>query len=196
MQKNQPEGVALVTESELFGFFHERVEQVVQKQGAPVSEPTVYYLSQLLVDQSRVMGEDATLVELRQRALVARPHEAVSLWKHLGDYALLISGFFRESLRRRQVSPDYYAQMGAGAYQTLRRLLWQPEGGFVEIFSELSQRFHACVDVLGEVREEVRERSDDDVVRLYEEWLQTGSPRIAERLRQLGVLPVRVRGAG
>jgi hypothetical protein len=42
------------------------------------------------------------------------------------------------------------------------------------------------------VRQEARENTDADVLRLYEEWLASGSPRAAERLRALGVVPVRI----
>ena len=34
-----------------------------------------------------------------------------------------------------------------------------------------------------------RENSDEDVLRLYEIWIRTGSARAARRLRKLGVEP-------
>ena len=184
------------SESNLFDFFHEHVEKAVRHQRAPVSESTVYYLSNLLAEQGkREEGDDdATLVELRQRAVSAPPAEAVSGWRRLGDRSLILAGYFREQLRRRRITPDYVARMGESAYRTLEAML-VVRGG-TEIFGELAGRFERCVEVVAEVREETRECSDTDIVRLYEEWLSTGSPKVAEQLRRLGVVPVRVGGTG
>ncbi|MDP2314063.1 MAG: hypothetical protein Q8P41_14265 [Pseudomonadota bacterium] len=198
---SRTDAAGLVTEGNLFDFFHERVESAVLHQRAPVSENAVYYLSSLLADQARredeaVEAADATLVELRHRAVMAAPPEAVSLWRKLGDRSLLLTGFFREHLERRHISRDYCVRMGETAYRSLERLLDARGGGFAEIFAELAERYPACVEVIAEVRDETRERSDTDIVRLYEEWLTSGSPRVAERLRQLGLVPTRAVGSG
>jgi hypothetical protein len=186
----------LTTASDLFAFFLGRVETAAAHQGAPVSENTVYYLSNLLAEQGRPdeSGAPTTLVELRQAAAAAPRAEAVTLWKRLGDQSLLVTGYFREHLERRRLSRQYVATMGTSAYGVLERLLDGPRGGFGEIFGELAERWQTCANLLAEVRDESAERSDTDIVKLYEEWLATGSPRVAERLRELGVVPVRVAG--
>jgi len=48
------------------------------------------------------------------------------------------------------------------------------------------------VDALNEVSEMSWRNSDRDVLRLYELWLKTGSPRAHGLLRQLGVAPAMV----
>lgn len=188
---------ALVAESNLFDFFFEHVQQAVRHQRAPVSESTVLYLSNLLAEQGKRDEADdgVTLVELRQRAVSAPPAEAVEGWRRLGDRSLVLAGYFHEHLRRRRLSTDYVARMGESAYRALEALL-SNRGGFAEIYSELGARFERCVEVVAEVREETRERTDTDIVRLYEDWLTTGSPKVAEQLRRLGVVPVRVTGTG
>lgn len=187
----------LVKDPDLFGFFLERVETAVAHQGQPVSANTVYYLSHMLAEQGRTdpAAADATLVELRQRAVSAPQPEAVTWWKKLGDRSLLLTGYFREHLARRSITPGYCEAMGSSAYGVLARTMAGPQGGFGEIFSELADNWRKCSEVVAEVRDEAAERSDTDIVRLYEEWLETGSPRVAERLRELGVLPMRTRGA-
>jgi hypothetical protein len=190
----------LVAEPNLFDFFRERVETAVAHQRAPVSENAVFYLSNLLTEQARLGGEEEeddepTLVELQHRAVNAPPAEAVTHWRRLGDSSLVVAGFFHESLERRAVSRDYYERMGSTAYRALERLLGGGHG-IAEIFAELSGRYRACVEVLSEVRDEARERSDSDILKLYEEWLTTGSPRVAERLKALGVVPTRFEGQG
>jgi hypothetical protein len=190
----------LVAESNLFDFFRERVETAVAHQRAPVSENAVYYLSNLLTEQVRLgeageQEDEPTLVELQHRAVHAPPAEAVSHWRRLGDSSLVVAGYFRESLERRAVSRDYYERMGSTAYRALERILGG-SSNFAEIFAELSGRYRDCVEVLSEVRDEARERNDTDILKLYEEWLTTGSPRVAERLKALGVVPTRSVGQG
>jgi hypothetical protein len=199
MRRTEPSG--LVTEGNLFDFFHERIESAVQHQRAPVSENAVFYLSSLLTEQARrgeADGEDSpTLVELRHRAVTAPlAAEAVGWWRKLGDSSLLLTGYFREHLERRRISRDYCARMGESAYRSLEHLLDLRGGGFAGVYAELAERYDACVEVIAEVRDESRERSDTDIVLLYEEWLASGSPRVAERLRVLGLVPTRAVGTG
>lgn len=188
----------LVAEPDLFSWFHARVETAVAHRRAPVSESAVYYLSSLLTETAKrdETSDTSTLVELRQKAANAPFGEAVTLWRSLGDQSLLSVGFFREHLRRRNLSPAYYAEMGRSAYALLGRLLRDPSGSATDVFGELAEKYEACTEVIAEVRDEAAERSTTDVVRLYEEYLDTGSPRVADRLRQLGVVPIRARGQG
>ena len=45
------------------------------------------------------------------------------------------------------------------------------------------------MDVLTDVSERSGVRSSVDVLRLYEKWLRTGSPRDGQRLIDRGILP-------
>lgn len=187
----------IVAEENLFDFFHTRVETATRHRRAQVSQDTVYYLSQLLAEQGKSEeepGEPRTLVEMRERAANSSFAESVTWWKKIGDSSLVSLGLFRENLRRRAVSSDYYAEMGRGAYGTLSRILRSPGADFSDVFGELSVKFNECTEVIAEVRDEARENHETDIVRLYDEWLATGSPRAAERLRVLGVVPVRFDG--
>ena len=62
------------------------------------------------------------------------------------------------------------------------------------VFRELAGKFVAFVDVLGEVGETMHQREQRTLLRLYELWLRTGSPRLARRLRDLGIEPNRTLG--
>jgi hypothetical protein len=97
-----------------------------------------------------------------------------------------MSGFFPDSFRRRVVDVDYYVSMGAYAYGSLSR---READAFGEVFSELARRFVPYMDVLSEVSEQSGIRSSTDVLRLYEKWLRTGSPRDSQRLVDRGILP-------
>jgi hypothetical protein len=65
---------------------------------------------------------------------------------------------------------------------------------FAAVFLELAQKFQRLVDVLNDVAEMAYEHSDKDILRQYEIWLKTGSPRAFAILRRLGVEPVATRG--
>jgi len=185
----------ICTAENLFDFFHEHVDAAATASSTEVSNDGVYYLSNLLVERGR-MPEQAhpeTLVELAMQASDLGGVRAANTWRQLGDQALYISGFFRSSLSRRIVSVDYYLSMGATAYGRLAGLLRAPGvvGGLEAVYGELALQFEVCSEVLQDVRDAVRAHSHSDILRLYEEWVTTGSPRAAERLRDLGVVPMR-----
>ena len=98
--------------------------------------------------------------------------------RQVGDLSLFISGFFADSLNRRLVDIDYYIQLGESAYGSLARR----DETFGEVFNELSEKFPAFVDVLGEVSEQSALTSNTDVLRLYEKWVRTKSRRSGDLL--------------
>jgi hypothetical protein len=51
------------------------------------------------------------------------------------------------------------------------------------------------VDALNEVSDMSYRHTDADILRLYEIWMKTGSPRAGGLLRRLGVQPVTAAGA-
>ena len=57
------------------------------------------------------------------------------------------------------------------------------------MFAELADEFVAFVGVLSEVSERTPCTSNTDLLRLYETWLRTGSPRSGQLLVQRGVVP-------
>ena len=119
------------------------------------------------------------------RALGSGGVEQRARLRYLGDFSLFTSGFFSDSLNRRAVDVDYYVSMGEFAYGSLSR---DPDA-LGDVFSELSRKFVAFMDVLSDVSERSGGRSSADVLRLYEKWLRTGSPRDGQRLIDRGILP-------
>ena len=60
---------------------------------------------------------------------------------------------------------------------------------FGDVFAELARKFVLYTDVLADVSERTAVGSRADVLRLYEKWLRTGSPRDGQRLAERGVAP-------
>lgn len=194
----------LQTHDNLFDFFHEEVDAAAELTGSDVSEEGVFYLSNLLVEKTRTPGHDTpgTLAEFSIRAAQAdRVDQRIRSYRQLGDRALYVSGFFPESLSRRTVKADYYADMGRTAYDRLSRMLRSPVGhlggghkGLGEIFGELAASFEVCLEILGEVHDALRARSEAEpteaeLLKLYEQWQTTGNRQALRRLQRFGLVP-------
>jgi len=176
------------TPSELF---RDLVESAMANQHLDAQEHTSFYLVNLLTacvqqDQSAGLDDETALgvrlVEALQAAGVAQRDGL----RRVGDRSLFVSGFFGDSLNRSLVDVDYYIQLGECAYGCLAR---QERESLGEVFDELSGKFTAFVDVLGEVSERTSLTSNRDLMRLYERWLKTGSARSARLLASKGIVP-------
>jgi len=173
-----------------------------QKRKHPISAPEAveYYLVNLLhgclsteaVYRTPTEGfKEEPLALIFLQASQARTETRVQLLRRLGDFALFISGFFPASLTRHLVDVDYYIQMGETAYGSLSQILAQ-RVALREIFTELASRFIVYVDILSEVSEKSRVQNHTNLLRLYEQWLKTGSERTAKLLSEAGILPVKI----
>ena len=76
--------------------------------------------------------------------------------------------------------------MGEAAYRQLSSSHRDEELG--QVYWTLSSRFVDYVDVLTVISHKVHVHSDKDLLRLYDNYLKTGSELAKERLLELGVL--------
>ena len=179
----------------LFDWFHARVKDAHKMVGSDLSNDSELYLASLLAERARTDRPtlpEETLAELYARADGAPPSEKARTFRELGDRSLYVVGYFEESLSRSTVGPSYYCDMGAAAYARVDLVFkrWF-SNAFDGVFEELAARFRRCATILREVRRTVDDEPDV-VMRLYDQWIETGSDEIAERLRAHGlVLPPR-----
>jgi len=61
-----------------------------------------------------------------------------------------------------------------------------------EVYIELGNSFAKFVDVFAEVGEQAQLNDSSDILRLYEIWQCSGSDHAAEKLRKLGIQPLRI----
>jgi len=194
-------GIALVNLQE---FFHDSVQQALHNQHVEVEAQTEHYLVTVLTRFARseeyFEGADGArgqrpLAKLLAEALEApEPAQRRERMQRLGDISLFMAGFFAQSFARRLVDVDYCIAMGGRAYGSLAES-WRGKGRgavFAVLYSELAVKFQRLVDVLNEVADMARPASDQDVLRLYEVWLKTSSPRARRLLQQRGVVPLAV----
>jgi hypothetical protein len=110
----------------------------------------------------------------------------IDLLKKLGDTSLYISGFFGDSLNRKLVDIDYYADMGGVAYGSLSKEI--ADQSLAEVYDCFSTRFIEFVDVLTYMSQKTQVQTDQDLLRLYDRYLATGSKLAEEQLLEKGVL--------
>ena len=182
-------------------FFRDSVDQAMQRQGLQADDQTSHYVVNLLTLYSRAealyektqagLGLKPLALMLAEAADTPNVQERAFALQRIGDVSLFIAGFFADSLARHIVDIDYYIHMGGGAYDTLsQQVRGTPKGrAFGPVFSELAFKFKYFVDVLNDVRAAASSNDDQDVLRLYEIWLRTGSKRVEKLLRDLGVEP-------
>src|SRR5688572_7215719 len=181
---------ALVHRESPFEVIRDLVEAALQRQHLSAREGTSFYLVNLLTgfvhgDRSAPGDEEplgVRFVKALQEAGVRQRDEL----RQVGDLSLFISGFFADSLTRSLVDIDYYIQLGENAYGSLAR---RGDGTFGDVFDELSGKFPAFVEVLGEVSERSALTSNADLLRLYEKWLRTKSRRSGDLLASRGIVP-------
>lgn len=182
-------------------FFRDTVHDALARQQVAVDDHTEHYVVNVLTVFARseslfeatpdgprlkplalmlVDAANASTCEQRSRAL-----------QRLGDVSLFVSGFLPHGFARRLVDIDYHIAMGGRAYGTLADTCGSGARGraLASVFAELAAKFQRLVDALNDVSEMSWCHTDREVLRLYEIWLKTGSPRAHGLLRGLGVNP-------
>jgi hypothetical protein len=193
---------SLVAVTNLREFFHDSVQTALRNQKVAVDDHTEHYVVNVLTMFARseeLYERDAEGIRLRPLAhMLAEAAEAPTsqqrdiALRRLGDVSLFIAGFFAQSFARKLVDVDYHIAMGGRAYGTLAENVRGTVRGqaFAAVFLELAQKFQRLVDVLNDVAEMAHKHTDKDILRLYEIWMKTGSPRAYGLLQRLGVAPV------
>ena len=180
-------------------YFRDSVHAAMSKQCIDVDDHTAHYVVNLLT----VFARSDALYEQTHFGFGLKPlafmladavhannvEERNVALRRLGDVSLFVAGFLSGSLARSLVDVDYYITMGGNAYHSLADSVQGSvrARAFASVFAELAAKFQPLVDVLSEVAEP--SKNDKDVLRLYEIWLRTGSPRALKSLRDLGVEP-------
>ena len=175
-------------------FFHDAVLCALRSKHVTAGEPTEFYLVNLLAEFTKASHVDEEPLAFKMAQLAsATPDVRARGLKEIGDTSLYVSGFFGDSLTRRLVDVDYYIAMGGSAYSQLAALMdvtrGSASGFFRTAYGELAAKFGAFVAVLAEVRRNTNMTGGGgNLLKLYEEWVKTGSDWLEQRLRAAGVI--------
>ena len=169
-------------------YFNEMIELAREKCHFETTPFVQQYLVGLL--ESYVGGGhwtlESTLAEQLLRANQAEKNVRREMLKRLGDTSLYISGFFGDSLRRKTVDLDYYADMGGIAYGQLASEFDLDVQA--QVYREFAARFLEYVDLLTYISQNSFVQSNQDLLRLYERYVKTGSELAKEQLLEKGLL--------
>ncbi len=170
-------------------FFNTLIGESSSKTGIEISLPVRHYLSGLLrfyifsdhlfsINPSGKKHID-TLAELYLTGKKSHRSWKINL-KKMGDTSLYISGFFRESLKKKMISLEYYMDMGRQAYHNL--------SGFQDekLFGELAFRFSDLTRLLFHIRKEHSTSKYKDLLCLLDQYMETGSDDMAKDLIRQG----------
>ncbi len=178
-------------------FFATKVEEALTQRQVQVSDPARLYLIELLkhfisvdhlfeFDEKVGKKRQETLAMMYLKALNSPAAVKVELLKKLGDTSLYVSGFFGDSLNRKIVDVDYYVEMGETAYHQLSSEVGDEQQS--EVFHEYAKKFVDFVDVLTIISQESQIQSNEDLLKLYNRYINTGSPLAEKQLLDHGVL--------
>ena len=196
MQQTQQQRVLAV--GNLREYFHDALQEALVHRNVAVEDHTEHYVVNLLTlyARSENLFEPTydgigikPLVQMLSEALEApTAAERERGLQRLGDVSLFIAGFFAHSFASKLIDIDYHIAMGGRAYCTLAHgLAHGRKQALSPVFAELSDKFLPVVEALWEIADSGRQYTPADILRLYEIWLKTGSPRARGLLRQLGL---------
>jgi len=94
------------------------------------------------------------------------------------------------------VDVEYAIAMTSRAYDALGEVAARHGRGARSVWEELAAKFSQLVEVLNEVSERTLATSNAGLLRIYEKWIKTGSPRVATLLSEHGVPAVLARPKG
>jgi len=174
--------------------FEELIEEALSEVDARPSRRARSYLVGLLEERVRAprpaRGGEPMLGEALLRARLDRSAARIRRLRELGDRALFAAGVFGDSFSRKLVDLDYVGDIGRAAYGDLSSALIRSSAEAAHLFRELAEEFRVFVDLLAEVGDRTRQSREADLLRIYDRFVATGSPRDRRRLARAGVAPV------
>jgi hypothetical protein len=182
-----------ITETSLSVYFKDRVSECAQRYKPPPHEDTCWYLSSLLDRFGRTehffLYEDGRYALRPLALLYGDAREATSererclVLQQLGDMALFLGALFPERFTRRGIQQDYVVGMGGGAYDYLAENSRQNR----HIFAELANTFTRMLELVANACSRENQMSAEDIMGLYQRWLQTRDPVVGSQLTAIGI---------
>ena len=187
-------GLSLYSSTE--SFFSKMVDTAISNQELMVPDELRYYLVTLLSSNAgdiNVLNQfgDASynntpLAILYMEALNGPLAVKRTIFKFVGDHSLYIAGYFADSLNGKIIDPNYYVLLGANAFDNLSRIASSSSSSI--LYSQIFENFSCFVDILTEVSFDTFMSSSEDLMRLYDRWLRTGSRILERKLMEKGII--------
>ena len=162
--------MSLILETSLQAFFYDQLAELNKKTAAPLPNETIYY-SSIVMDKFSQSKEYFEILDgkVREKTLGKKLLECTHLSKvtqkrelrDIGDTALLLCGFFSESLNKKIIDLSYYHEVGQIAYRRLNTII--PDVFQVESFyDQLSDKFKDMTQMMTIVAQQNNMLGADD----------------------------------
>lgn len=134
--------------------WHALVRQAQVESGHNIADGLDHYLALTLEAHLKDTTLASTVLALEYLENINRQtRETLQKMRHVGDQCLLLSGLFPERAQRRNVSLEYYINLGKNAYLDIAYAHRQLKLNN-ELFYELSIHFVGLMDILHFIRED------------------------------------------
>ncbi len=185
---------SIITVPDLRSFFFQSLDELNNRSLCPVPQETIFYsstvLDRLALSASFFEEEDG---RVREKILGTKLLEATQLtreeqrrvYQEVGDAALMLCGYFSESMNRKRIlDASYYQQLGATAYSRLNGVVPR-HMNIPSFFGVLASSFVPLTSLIGMLAS--RDRFDQDRHLLFQKTM-SGSASDQEMLAG-GILP-------
>jgi hypothetical protein len=122
----------IILSANLKGFFFDGLSELNKKSLCPVPEAVIYYSSDVLdkFALSEDFFETSDEGKVREKILGMKLLEATQssrdeqkkIYKEVGDMSLMVCGYFSQSVNKKIVDTQYYAQLGKMAFSHLNNV--------------------------------------------------------------------------
>ena len=157
----------------------EAEHQAQQALGEEVQSYLVFLLQRFL-GKPEIVGRIMALDYLK--SLYSSGRQQIEKLRDVGDICLLHAGLFPMRARRRQVSVNYYVDLGIGAYYQLHHHTPHQQG---HLYEHLYESFVPAMDVLQTLRSAGQSDPLLDPLSAHELWEHTGSRQARQQLLAL-----------
>ena len=182
-----------ITETSLSSYFSKRLNRYAKRFRPPPHEDTCWYLGSLL----ERFGRSEQLFAYQDGQMTLRPlallysdaidannaRERCLMLQQLGDMALFLGALFPQRFTRHGILQDYFIGMGGSAYDYLA----DNAKANRHIFAELANTFTRMLEMVANACSSTQHLSTEEVLALYQRWLNTRDPVIESQLRALGI---------
>jgi hypothetical protein len=171
-------------------FFCDLVDTAAKNQKAVVSDYAKIYLINLLCQNASASNlinkMDTPISIILQQSLIEPLKQRRAMLKYVGDYSLYVAGYFSESLNRKIIDVGCYISIGGQAFGNLSNIASSSETS--SLYHEMFNKFSSLVDILTEVSFETSITKAEDLIRMYDRWLRTGSSVLEKKLMEKGII--------
>jgi len=182
-----------ITETSLSAYFSKRLTRYASRFRPPPHEDTCWYLGSLL----ERFGRSEALFAYQDGQMTLRPlallysdaiqanntRERCLMLQQLGDLALFLGALFPERFTRHGILQDYCIGMGGSAYDYLADNARSNR----HIFAEMASTFTRMLEMVANACSRRHRLTTEEVLVLYQRWLNTRDPKVESQLRALGI---------